>query len=220
MARVRDFLHLLLLFAPNLPPVKGERLRSRWGVKTPQPSLSIFTGSDDLITEERKHHASLFFCSSEAIARLQPAFFSLYPNVRSSSPATRDCRSLPAPPGRNLHLRLRRRRSRLPAAEPHHCQQSPGGASAAARAGDVQVGQKQSSPVSFRRARRPPGFRGAYGAPFWGSPRLQNQGFEDRTQCEGLLIVLVPLLLKAYGMLSSQVWLDGRSDRRRPPADG
>lgn len=65
-------------------------------------------------------------------------------NVCSSSTKSQGCRSLPAHRGREVHPGLGRRQSCLPAAERHHCQQSSGGASAAARPGDVQVGPKQS----------------------------------------------------------------------------
>lgn len=68
--------------------------------------------------------------------------FSFLLNVCSSFTKSQGCRSLPAYRGRKIHLGLERRQSGLPAAERHHCKQSPGGASAAARTGDVQVGQK------------------------------------------------------------------------------
>lgn len=71
----------------------------------------------------------------------QSFFFSCLPNACSSSTKSQGGRSLPVHRGREIHLGPERRQSCLPAAERQHRKQSPGGASAAARAGDVQVGQ-------------------------------------------------------------------------------
>lgn len=169
MERVLLFLRLFLLFSPNIShPVKGECFLCCWGRHTASAPIQCllliiewcFLGAFCWIWKNGYYFKNTCVLQKNvSVHNWKQSFFALnkqliksklvfskcisvfsFLHVCSSSTKSQGCQSLPAHRGREIHPGLERRQSCLPAAECHHCQQSSGGASAAARPGDMQVG--------------------------------------------------------------------------------